>query len=175
MKANIISNKENNIRLKTNVLSNKENNIRLKANIISEKENGNYSLRTIENNINNPNTIFNYIDIFSNRISPNKILVDSNNIYITDCSHNDNLKSDDNLNNHKKLISNFKSWYPNRWIDSFDENGNPIYKSYNNNYDEHININTDLEIYNNEKISNEKLNTSLYKVYDSLISDYKTN
>ena len=107
------------------------------------------------------NDDFNYESVDENINNNNKL----DNIYYN------NIESD----NKRKFINNLNTWYGNRWIESIDENGNPIYNSSNNTiYDSEIIINKDIENINSEIMnSSDNIDKPIKFIYDSSIDKYQ--
>jgi hypothetical protein len=89
-------------------------------------------------------------------------------------TNNLDLNNFNKFNNSNKFISNLNTWYSNTWIDSLDENGNPIYKSSNTDINEStILVNKDVENIDFISLGKNNNNKSISQIYDNLIQDYK--
>lgn len=74
--------------------------------------------------------------------------------------------------------SNLKTWYSNTWIDSIDENGNPVYKSRDDNVNIKTNTLTDPLVENLGGVIDPNdfkgaTGKTIREVYDNSIVDYK--
>ena len=76
-------------------------------------------------------------------------------------------------NDEIPFMNNLNSWYNNTWIDHFDDDNNPVYKSSNTDINNSkILIDKDID-YTKDLISTKIFNNkSIKDIYDSLIFDY---
>ena len=77
------------------------------------------------------------------------------------------------LNNEIPFMNNLSSWYNNTWIDHFDSNNKPVYKSSNTDINNSkILIDKDID-YTKEFIASKRCNNKLVKeIYNSLTFNY---
>ena len=76
-------------------------------------------------------------------------------------------------NDEMPFMNNLNSWYNNTWIDHFDDDNNPVYKSSNTDINNSkILVDKDID-YTKDLIGTKIFNNkSIKDVYDSLIFDY---
>ncbi len=92
-------------------------------------------------------------------------------------------KVDNNFLNEQNNGVFMNTWYPNRWIDSYDENGVPIFKSRDDAYDIVTPVSTNSWEFNQDKLMNAdglidkekyKNGLTIKEIYDDLtVVDYK--